>query len=63
MQINLSDETINIVCRALRSEMNGLKGMLRRVEVGTAAREKEEVFKQQLAEVEEALQIFEELSR
>ena len=61
MQINLSEETIKTVCRALRSEKSGLQGMLRRVDVGTAAKEKEEEFKSKLAEVEEALQVFEEL--
>lgn len=63
MQINLSEETINTVCRALRNNKSGLQGMLRRVDVGTATKEKEEEFKSKLAEVEDALQIFEELSR
>ena len=63
MQINLSEETIKIVCRALRSDRNTLQSMLRRVEVGTAAKEKEEEFKSQLAEVEDALQVFEELTQ
>ena len=62
MQINLSEETIKTVYRALKTEKNGLQGMLRRVEAGTAAKGKEEEFKNQLAEVEDALQVFEELS-
>jgi hypothetical protein len=62
MQVNLSEETIKTVCRALRSEKNNLQGMLRRIEVGTASKEKEEVFKSHLAEVEDALQVFEEFS-
>lgn len=62
MQINLSEETIKTVCRALRSEKNILQGMLRRIECGTAAKEKEEDFKKKLVEVEDALQVFEELS-
>ena len=62
MQINLSEEIIKTVYRALKSEKNSLQGMLRRVEAGTAAKKKEEEFKNQLAEVEDALQVFEELS-
>lgn len=63
MQINLSEKTIKTVCRELRNNKRSLEGMLRRVEAGTAAKEKEEVFKSQLAEVEDALQIFEELTK
>ena len=63
MQINLSEETIKTVCRALRSKKNTLEGMLRRVEVGTASKEKEKEFKSELAEVEDALQVFEELTQ
>lgn len=63
MQINLSEETIKTVCKALRSNKNTLQGMLRRIEVGTAAKEKEEESKNQLAEVEDALQVFEELTQ
>ena len=63
MQINLSEETIKTVCRALRSEKNNLQGMLKRIEVGTASKEKEEEFKSKLAEAEDALQIFEELTQ
>lgn len=63
MQINLSEETIKTVCGALRSKKNGLEGMLRRIEVGTASKEKEEEFKNELAEVEDALQVFEELTQ
>lgn len=63
MQINLSEETIKTVYKALKSEKNTLQGMLRRIEAGTAAKEKKEIFEQQLEEVEDALQVFEELSR
>jgi hypothetical protein len=63
MQINLSEETINTVCRALRSDKNNLQAMLRRIEVGTASKEKEEEFKSKLAEVEDALRVFEELTQ
>ena len=63
MQINLSEETIKTVYKALKSEKNTLQGMLRRIEVGTAAKEKKEIFEQQLVEVDDALQVFEELSK
>lgn len=61
-KVDLSEETIKTVCRALRSEKNNLQGMLRRIEVGTASKDKEE-FKSKLAEAEDALQIFEELTQ
>lgn len=63
MQINLSEETIKTIYRALKSEKNGLQGMLRRVEAGTAAKEKKAIFEQQLAETEDALKVFEELTQ
>ena len=63
MQINLSDGTIKTVYKALKSEKNTLQSMLRRIEVGTAAKEKKEIFEQQLVEVDDALQVFEELSK
>ena len=60
MQINLSEETIKTVCRALRSEKNNLQGMLRRIEVGTASNEKEEASKSKLAAAADASQTFEQ---
>lgn len=63
MQINLSDETINTVCRALRSNKNILESRLRQVEIGRAAKEKEDDFKKKLEEVKDALSIFEDLSK
>ena len=62
MQINLSEETIKTVCKALRIEKNHLEGLLIKVECGRVAKEKKEEFKNKLVEVEDALQIFEELS-
>ena len=61
MQINLSEETIKTVWKALTTRKNYLEGMLIRVECGTALKEKEEDFKIMLAEVEEALQVFDEI--
>lgn len=61
MQINLTEETIKTVWKALTIRKNYLKSMLIKVEFGTALKEKEEDFKIMLIEVEEALQVFEEL--
>lgn len=63
MQINLPDETIETVCRALRSNKNILENRLMQVKIGKAAKEKEDDFKNRLEEVKDALSIFEELSR
>ena len=63
MQINLSEEMIKTVYKALKNDKSGLQSMLIRVEVGTAAKEMKEVFEQELAEVNDALQVFEELSK
>ena len=61
MNINLSEETIKTVKKSLQCEKNTLLGMLRRIESGTASREKKEIFEQHLEEVNEAITIFEEL--
>lgn len=61
MQINLSEETIKTVWKVLTLRKNYLEGMLIKVECGRALKEKEEDFKIMLAEVDEALQVFEEL--
>ena len=62
MEINLSMETINTVCKALRSEKRGLEHMLYiSIPNKKASADKKEEFEQKLAEVENALQVFEEL--
>ena len=63
MQINLSEEIIKTAYKALKGNKNALQSMLIRVKVGTAAKEMKEVFEQELAEVNDALQVFEELSK
>lgn len=63
MQINLSEEIIKTVYKALKGNKNALQSMLIRIEVGTAAKEMKEVFEQELAEVNDALQVFEKLSK
>ena len=62
MQINLSEEIIKTAYKALKGNKDALQSMLIRVEVGTAAKEMKEVFEQELAEVNDALQVFEKLS-
>ena len=61
MQINLSEEIIKTVYKALKGEKAALQSMLIRVKVGTAAKEKKGIFEQHLTEVNDALQVFEEL--
>lgn len=63
MQINLSEETIKTVYRALKSEKNVIQGMLRQVEAGRAAKEKKAIFEQELAETEDTLKVFEKLTQ
>ena len=62
MEINLSMETINTVCSALRNKQHGLKWWLEvKLPNGKANPDKKEEMKQKLAEVEDALAVFEEL--
>lgn len=58
MEINLSTETIKTVYNALRSNKQSLKRQLNNEKTSV---NKKEIIKNQLAEVEEALQVFEEL--
>lgn len=62
MEINLSMETINTVCRALRSQRHELKWWLEvSLPNGKVNPDKKEEMEQKLIEVEEALIVFEEL--
>ena len=63
MKIDLSEELIKTIYKALKGEKNALQSMLKRVEVGTAAKEMKEVFEQDLSEVNNALQVFEDLNK
>lgn len=62
MQINLSEVTIKTVHKALKNEKSRLESMLRRIESGTASKEKEPEFKASLEAVKDALFIFGELA-
>lgn len=64
MKINLSMETINTVCKALRSEKHSLKWQLEiSLPNGKVNPDKKEEIEQKLAEVENALAVFEELGQ
>ena len=62
MEINLSSEVINTVCNSLRASKHSLEHQL---SVGLPNKKvnpnKREIIEHQLAEVEEALVVFEEL--
>lgn len=58
MEINLSEETIKTVYNSLRSSKQSLK---RQLEANVQNPNKKEIIEHQLAEVEDALQVFEEL--
>ena len=58
MEINLSNETINTVYNSLRYSKQGLKRQLENEKVNS---NKKEIIEHQLAEVEDALAVFEEL--
>ena len=62
MEINLSMETINTVYKALKSERHGLKWWLEvSLPNGKVNPDKKEEMENKLAEVEDALAVFEEL--
>lgn len=62
MEINLSEKTINTVCNALRNSRHGLKWQLEvSISNGKMNKNKKEIIECQLAEVEDALLVFEEL--
>lgn len=54
MDIKVKQEVIDTVCNSLRASKQSLRNQLRNVTNST----KEEIIKYQLAEVEEALQVF-----
>lgn len=56
MTINLSQETINTIHNALKCSEHSLKRNMQ-----TASANRKEIIKSQLAEVQEALQVIEEL--
>lgn len=62
MMVNLSEETITTVYNSLRSSKHDLNRQLdTSISNGKISPNKVEIIKHQLAEVEDALQVFEEL--
>lgn len=62
MEINLSVETIETACNALRSSRNHLKWQLEvDIPCGKVNPNRKEIIEHQLEEVEDALVVFEEL--
>jgi hypothetical protein len=58
MEIQVSQEVIDTVCNSLRASRYSLQNQLRNAEHGS---NKEEIIKYQLADVEEALRVFQNL--
>ena len=62
MEINLSNKIVNTVCNSLKNSEKGLKHQLEiGIPCGKVNLDRKGIIEQQLAEVEEALQVFEEL--
>jgi hypothetical protein len=58
MEIQVTQEVIDTVCNSLRASRQSLQNQLRNAERGS---NKEEIIKYQLADVEEALRVFQNL--
>jgi hypothetical protein len=61
MDIKIKQEVIDTVCNSLRASKQSLRNQLRSCDEGRAKRGKKEILEHQLAEVEEALRVFEYL--
>ena len=62
MEINLSEKVINTACNSLRSSKHHLEYQLKYgIPNGKVSFDKKEIIQYQLADVKEALQVFEEL--
>ncbi len=59
MEIPVSSEVINTVCNSLRASRQSLRNQLVGLSEGRYKRGKKEILEHQLAEVEEALRVFE----
>jgi hypothetical protein len=61
MDIKIKQEVIDTVCNSLRASRQSLRNQLRSCEEGRSKRGKKEILEHQLADVEEALRVFEYL--
>jgi hypothetical protein len=59
--MEIKQEVIDTVCNSLRASRQSLRNQLRSCEEGRSKRGKKEILEHQLAEVEEALRVFEHL--
>jgi hypothetical protein len=59
--MELKQEVIDTVCNSLRASRQSLRNQLRSCEEGRSKRGKKEILEHQLADVEEALRVFEYL--
>lgn len=59
MEIVVSNEVINTVCNSLRASKQSLRNQLIGLTEGRYKKGKKEIFEHQLADVEEALRVFE----
>ncbi len=62
MNINLSEETVSVIKRALRTEKNTVENKLEWIEAKKERGKDKELFEQRLEEVNEVIAIFEELT-
>jgi hypothetical protein len=61
MEIKIRQEVIDTVCNSLRASQQSLRNQLRSCDEGRSKRGKKEILEHQLADVEEALRVFEHL--
>jgi hypothetical protein len=59
--MEIKQEVIDTVCNSLRASRQSLRNQLRSCEEGRSKRGKKEILEHQLADVEEALRVFEYL--
>ena len=59
--VNITQEVIDTVCNSLRASKQSLRNQLSRLDEGAYKRGKKEILEHQLANVEEALKVFQNL--
>ncbi len=61
MEIQISQDVLDTVCNSLRASKQSLRNQLARLDEGAYKKGKREILEHQLADVEEALRVFEYL--